>query len=106
MKNQTRKNKMPAQILNPHNGKAVSSIALGSRVVLKGDLGSPVMTTFAPILPPNNESIVGWVCGWFNTTYSQTPGTLDAERDYTANMQWNQIQLPLECLELATEDMQ
>jgi hypothetical protein len=94
---------MSASIISPHNNRPVSSIGIGSRVTLKGDLGSPVMTAVMPLLQQGQDVIVGWVVGWFNTTYDKTPGTTD---DYTVNKTWNQVQFPLDCLELAQERIQ
>lgn len=87
---------MAAEIINPQ-GRVMSSVTLGARVVLKGDIESPVMTTIAPILPPNSDQVVGWVCGWFNTTFAEGPDGL------TTNKTWNQMQLSIKCLELAQE---
>lgn len=91
-----------ADILNPHSGRAMSSIDLGSRVVLRGEPDSPVMTTIMPMIGQGSGAdVIGWVCGWFNTTYAPGPDNTLCE-----NKQWNQIQLPIQCMELAKESIQ
>ena len=93
-----------AEIIDPR-GRAVSSVGLGSRVVLKGDLDSPVMTAIAPMYQQNTGlDVVAWVCGWFNTASSPQRDSMGNElvdEPWHTTRQWNQIQLPLPCIELA-----
>ena len=82
----------------------MSSIDLGSRVVLKGEPESPVMTCISPLFMQAQgaaPTMVGWVCGWFNALYTTHGGEL-----LLTGKQWNQIQVQLECLELANEKIQ
>ena len=82
----------------------MSSIDLGSRVVLKGEVESPVMTCISPLFMQAQgaaPTIVGWVCGWFNALY-----TAHGSDMILTGKQWNQIQVQLECLELADEKIQ
>jgi hypothetical protein len=92
---------MSATIINPHNGRGVSSIDLGSRVVVKGDLNSPVMTCMMPVTTQNQNEIVGWICGWFNETFSPGPDGI-----YASAKQYNQAQFLIGVLEAAQEDIQ
>jgi len=104
-----------ADIISPA-GHPISSVGLGSRVVLRRDPHSPVMTCIAPVLPQNSERIIGWVCAWFNTTFSEgismdtgmqtAVGGPVFEKVYIGAKTFNTIQLPIELIELAEETVQ
>ena len=83
------------------NGQQLSSVTLGSRVVVKGDLNSPVMTCVQPLLPQGSDTIIGWVCGWFNETFSPGPDGI-----FASSKHWNMIQLGVSSLEVAQEQIQ
>jgi hypothetical protein len=90
-----------AEIINPQSSRRCLE-QHSRRLVM--DPGSPVMTAIAPITPEGTNRVVGWACGWFNTTYTTTQ--IGSKVLESAAQQWNLVQLPLECLVVAEETIQ
>ncbi len=84
------------------NGRAISSIGIGSKVRLIGDENSPVMIVVSGVA--DNRGIqMGWACGWFTPgfypEYNSAGNRVPCENKQSAT--WNCIQLATEAIELA-----
>ena len=85
---------MGATVINTL-GQAVSSLGIGSEVVLRGDRNSPRMIVVSGVA--DNRGIqMGWACGWF------CPATRTPRADNQGST-FNVIQLATEAIELAPQ---
>lgn len=87
------------------NGQPVTAIAVGKKVVLRGDENSPVMVVVAEAGNMDNQGNfhrAGFACGWFSPGFSPTNGNAGIVAPDSQSSEWRVIQVHETALELAS----